>query len=332
VAIDRKVVLSMWRIECESCCCRLNANHHRVDVENRLVGLLSTEWESCMLSTWTIESSSYRPFNHRWNHQRSSLTQLWWQKSSVNDVGFRRTWDKSEFAQLAAQRADYERKLLGALPPPPPTPLSLPLSQCRLRSFTSLAASDGTSKPDDDDKDRGKDGKGKRHGRRRREIPEEEKPTLPLRERDFRVDLDSTLNKTTIVAREMCVRLGHSVSCAWCTHRPAGGSGRAQGAGYYCEVCDCVLKDSTSFLDHLNGRGRTSCCPDGLAVSSCADGECARRRPEEPRHDHESHTRISRRRPAQAVQHQAAGSGAAAVWFVERHARDCTYESDAPCL
>jgi U4/U6.U5 tri-snRNP component SNU23 len=28
------------------------------------------------------------------------------------------------------------------------------------------------------------------------------------------------------------------------------------GAGYFCEVCACLLKDSTSYLDHINGKKR----------------------------------------------------------------------------
>lgn len=27
-----------------------------------------------------------------------------------------------------------------------------------------------------------------------------------------------------------------------------------QQAGYYCGVCDCVLRDSQSYLDHINGK------------------------------------------------------------------------------
>lgn len=28
------------------------------------------------------------------------------------------------------------------------------------------------------------------------------------------------------------------------------------GAGYWCEVCACLLKDSASYLDHINGKKR----------------------------------------------------------------------------
>ena len=25
-------------------------------------------------------------------------------------------------------------------------------------------------------------------------------------------------------------------------------------AGYFCNVCDCILRDSASYLDHINGK------------------------------------------------------------------------------
>lgn len=30
------------------------------------------------------------------------------------------------------------------------------------------------------------------------------------------------------------------------------------GAGYWCEVCACLLKDSAGYLDHINGKKRKS--------------------------------------------------------------------------
>lgn len=61
-----------------------------------------------------------------------------------------------------------------------------------------------------------------------------------LKARDYRPDLDSRLGKTVMVA-----------------------GARDAASGYHCKVCDCVLKDSKTYLDHINGRKRAFGCGVG---------------------------------------------------------------------
>jgi U4/U6.U5 tri-snRNP component SNU23 len=34
------------------------------------------------------------------------------------------------------------------------------------------------------------------------------------------------------------------------------GTTETQQGGYFCEVCECMLKDSVSYIDHINGKKR----------------------------------------------------------------------------
>ncbi|KAG2442194.1 hypothetical protein HYH02_009680 [Chlamydomonas schloesseri] len=54
-----------------------------------------------------------------------------------------------------------------------------------------------------------------------------------LKQRDYAIDLTSRLGKTQVVGFNTPLN---------------------QQAGWFCNVCNCVLRDSQSYLDHINGK------------------------------------------------------------------------------
>ncbi|KAL4438504.1 hypothetical protein ABPG77_000152 [Micractinium sp. CCAP 211/92] len=111
----------------------------------------------------------------------------------VNNVDFRRKWDKEEFREKADQREEKEKKAEDeALDAKKRKRLERdPLHQGLIVARANLKA------------------------------------------RDYQIDLAAKLHKTQVVSVTMPL---------------------AQQAGYYCNVCDCILRDSQSYLDHINGK------------------------------------------------------------------------------
>eukprot|EP00891_Asterochloris_glomerata_P007285 jgi/Astpho2/7285/e_gw1.00113.124.1_t len=54
-----------------------------------------------------------------------------------------------------------------------------------------------------------------------------------LQQRNYTLDLKARLGKTQVVTNTTPIN---------------------QQAGYFCNVCDCILRDSASYLDHINGK------------------------------------------------------------------------------
>lgn len=72
---------------------------------------------------------------------------------------------------------------------------------------------------------------GKRKKARKEPPPPSERQ--PLQKRKEAVALDVELGKSKIVT----------------THTP-----KQQQGGFWCDVCECLIKDSQAYLDHINGK------------------------------------------------------------------------------
>lgn len=77
-----------------------------------------------------------------------------------------------------------------------------------------------------------------------------------LKSRSRRVDLESKLGSTEIIdpAAASATR-SRAADEGGAALTPASGVTKcSDGVGWHCRVCDCFLKDSLTYLDHINGR------------------------------------------------------------------------------
>ncbi len=77
-----------------------------------------------------------------------------------------------------------------------------------------------------------------------------------LQARKRKVDVDSNLNKTQTIS--------------------SAARGAAAG-GYYCKVCDCTLRDSVTWLDHINGKKHQRRLGFSMRVERSSVGDVAAR-------------------------------------------------------
>ncbi|PSC74503.1 Zinc finger matrin-type 2 [Micractinium conductrix] len=115
----------------------------------------------------------------------------------VNNVDFRRKWDKDEFREKAAERDEKEKETEETAPD-----AKLEAKKRKRQERDPLAQGLIVARAN-------------------------------LKARDYQIDLANKLHKTQVVSVTMPL---------------------SQQAGYYCSVCDCVLRDSQSYLDHINGK------------------------------------------------------------------------------
>jgi U4/U6.U5 tri-snRNP component SNU23 len=136
----------------------------------------------------------------------------------ATDTDFRRKWDKEEYAEKAKKKDEEERERARENEERAKQGMSCPRISHWFKYLLILMSIAGK-----------KPLKGKKT-----DLP---KPTELMQRRDYNLELDKNLNKTMVV------------------NNP-GGRGPGQ-PGFYCETCNRTYKDSTGYLDHINGRART---------------------------------------------------------------------------
>ena len=139
--------------------------------------------------------------------------------TKAKDTDFRKKWDKEEYAERAKRKDEEERERMQENEERLKQGVPFfSMDVIRAARFIVLRLV----------------GKRPRTGKKE-DLP---KPTELMKQREGPLDLEKNLGKTMVVQNT---------------------SGRGPGVpGFYCEVCNRTYKDSTGYLDHINGRGRTS--------------------------------------------------------------------------
>lgn len=136
----------------------------------------------------------------------------------ANDTDFRKKWDKEEYAEKARQHDQEEKERMQENEERMKQGSDFLLNIFDSNTLLIFFIT----------------GKKPRKGRRE-DLP---KPTELMKRREGSLELDKNLNKTMVVQNS---------------------GTRGPGVpGFYCEACNRTYKDSTGYLDHINGRARES--------------------------------------------------------------------------